>query len=241
MTKIKAVLLDFIGTLTELVGYSLEKAEHKMLRTLIENGYNIDNKSFFDAYAKVHQKFYDIRYEQLIEVTNAIWISETMNNLGFDTEPEDEGIRKAVDVFFEDYLKALKLRPHVIPVLQKLSKGYKLGIVSNFTCASVIHAGLRELKIYDYFDVVLISDAVGWRKPSPRIFHEALRRLKVTSEETLFVGDTPAEDIKGAKNVGIRTVFISSQFNSVSDMQKAIQQPDYIIENLQDLIRILPK
>ena len=239
MAKIKAVLFDFIGTLTELIGFSLEKAEDKMLRSLIENGYNIDNKSFFDAYKKADQKYRDIRYGQLIEVTNAIWVSDAMNSLGFDTTPEDDGIRAAIGSFFEDYIRALKLRPHVTPVMQKLFESYKLGIVSNFTCASVIHVGLTELKIFDYFDVVLVSDAVGWRKPSPNIFQEALRRLNVKSEETIFVGDTPAEDIQGAKNVGMRTVFIPSQFNSVYDMQKAVQQPDHIIENLGDIIRIL--
>jgi putative hydrolase of the HAD superfamily len=239
LAKIKAVLFDFIGTLTELIGFSLEKAEDKMLRSLIENGYNIDNKSFVNAYKKADQKYRDIRYGQLIEVTNAIWVSDAMNSLGFDTMPEDDGIRAAIDVFFEDYIKALKLRPHVTPVMQKLSESYKLGIVSNFTCASVIHVGLTKLKIFDYFDVVLVSDAVGWRKPSPNIFQEALRRLNVKGEETIFVGDTPAEDIQGAKNVGMRTVFIPSQFNSVYDMRKVVQQPDYIIENLGEIIGIL--
>ncbi|MCK4933562.1 HAD-IA family hydrolase, partial [Candidatus Bathyarchaeota archaeon] len=79
----------------------------------------------------------------------------------------------------------------------------------------------------------------GWRKPSPEIFKEALRRLDMKAEETFFVGDTPLEDIQGAKKVGMKTVFIPSQFNTLIDMEKVETPPDHYIENLRDLSEIL--
>jgi len=241
MAKIKAVVFDFIGTLTDLVGYSLENSKNKMFQSLVANGYNISHERFFKAYDKAHQKYHDVRYGQLVEVTNAVWVSEALNQVGYATTPEDEGIKAAVNVFFEDYLKALKPRTSAKATLQKLSQSYKLGIVSNYTYAPLIYAGLRKLKISDFFDAVLVSQEVGWRKPSPEIFQEALRRLRVKAEEVVYVGDTPLEDIEGAKNVGMKTVFIPSQFNGVDDMQKAPQQPDYVIKKLTDILKILAR
>lgn len=239
MTTIKAVIFDFIGTLTELVGYSLKKSENKLLRSLVANGYCADDESFFNAYNKAYQKYREIRYGQLIEVTNAVWISEALNYLGHAATPKDERIKTAVNVFFEDYLAALKPRAFAKSTLQKLSQNYKLGVISNFTYAPVIYAGLRKLGINSLFNAVLVSEAVGWRKPCPKIFREALQRLRVKVDEAIYVGDTPLEDIQGAKSVGMKTVFIPSQFNSLNDMEKAAHQPNYTIESLNDVLEIL--
>lgn len=239
MARIKAVIFDFIGTLTELTGYFLENSIDKLFRNLVSNGYNTNRESFFEAYKEAHNKYREIRYGQLVEVTNAVWVSEALNHLGYTTTPQEERIKTAVNVFFEDYLNALKLRPSAKLTLQQLHKNYKLGLVSNFTYAPVIYAALRKLKINDFFSAVIVSEAVGWRKPNPKIFQEALERLHVEADEVFYVGDTPLEDIQGATNVGMKTVFIPSQFNSLSDMQKAAQSPDYSVEKLGDIVKIL--
>ena len=241
MARIKAVIFDFIGTLTDLVGYSLEDSENKMFRSLIASGYNLDRKAFFEAYEKTHHKYWNIRYGQLKEVTNAVWVSEALNDLGYALTPEAEEIKTAVNAFFENYLKALTPRPQARKTLQRLSQEYQLGLITNYTYAPLIYAGLRKLKIDEFFNVVVVSDEAGWRKPSPKIFREALRRMQLKADQVLYVGDTPLEDIAGARQVGMKTVFIPSQFNSLEAMRKAPQpsQPDHVIEKLSDLFKIL--
>jgi FMN phosphatase YigB (HAD superfamily) len=44
------------------------------------------------------------------------------------------------------------------------------------------------------------------RKPRPEIFHLALDELGVKPERALFVGDRLVADIRGARDVGMRTV-----------------------------------
>ena len=239
MTKIRAVIFDFIGTLTELVGYSLENAEKELFRSLVADGYNINCESFFEAYKKAYQKYREIRYEQLVEVANAVWVSEALSYLGYATTPQEEIIKTAVNAFFQGYLEALRLRPFAKSTLQRLSQNYKLGLLSNFTYAPVIYAGLGKLRINGFFDAVLVSEAVGWRKPNPKVFQESLKRLRVKAYETIYVGDNPLEDIQGAKGVGMKTVFIPSQFNSLKDMQEAGHPPDYTIKKLGDIARIV--
>ena len=76
-----------------------------------------------------------------------------------------------------------------------------------------------KLQHSGYVDVVpftIVSRLFGADKPDPRIYHEAVRRLKLSFEgiddiqpsEILFVGDNPYTDITGAIGVGMKTAWI---------------------------------
>jgi len=84
--------------------------------------------------------------------------------------------------------------------------GAKIGIITN----GQTHIQLRSLlalnldRIVDSF---VISEAVGLRKPNPKIFHLAAQKLSVRAEDCVFVGDSPTADIVGAKQVGMKTVW----------------------------------
>ena len=86
----------------------------------------------------------------------------------------------------------------------------------------------------------MVSEEVAWRKPNIKIFEETLRRLDVTAEETIYVGDSPLEDIKGAKAAGMKTVFIPSQFYSMKDLYESQQKPDIVMKDTRELYRKLP-
>ena len=240
LSRVKAIIFDFIGTLTNVKNYSLENSKTKLYKAIVEAGFDIGAESFLEAYSQSHEKYRIVRYQELVEVTNAIWISEALNSLGFETNPEDVRIKTAVNVFFEDYLDSLELRPYVKKLLDNVSKEYKLGLISNFTYAPVIYAGIRKLGINQFFNAILVSEEVGWRKPNTKIFEEALRRLEVTAKETVYVGDSPLEDIKGAKAIGIKTVFIPSQFYSIENLCESQQKPDIIMKDTQELYKKLP-
>ncbi|MEM1540107.1 MAG: HAD family hydrolase [Candidatus Bathyarchaeia archaeon] len=232
MSETKAVLFDFIGTLVNVKGYSLDVSKTKLYSAIVNAGFRVSQKDFLEAYTQAHEKYRVVRYQKLVEVTNAVWIAETLNNLGFKTTPEDWRIKTAVNVFFEDYVNSFRLRRCARQVLEMLSETYKLGLVSNFTYAPVIYTGLRRVRINDFFSVVLVSDAVGWRKPHEKIFNEALKSLGVKAEEALFVGDSPDEDIRGAKQLGMKTVFVASQFFPLKKLLESGQQPDAVARNL---------
>lgn len=241
MTSIKAVIFDFIGTLVDVKDYDLEKSKEKLCRAITEAGFNVTAERFLEAYSRAHEKYRIIRYEELVEVTNAIWISEALNSLGFHTDPEEPRIKTAVNAFFEDYVQTLQLRPCAKNLLEKLAPDCKLGMISNFTYAPVIYAALRKLDINCLFNAILVSEDTGWRKPNIKIFQEALRRLRAPAQETVYVGDSPAEDIKGAKTVGMKTVFVPSQFHTLEDLTRNQQKPDLIAKDICELCKELPK
>ncbi|MBS7646959.1 HAD family hydrolase [Candidatus Bathyarchaeota archaeon] len=232
MSKVKAVIFDFIGTLINVRGYNLEVSKVKLYKAIVNAGFKVNSKDFLDAYTRAHEKYRVIRYQKLVEVTNAIWISEALNTLGFATNPDDGRIKAAVNIFFEDYVNSFRLRKCAKKVLQVLSENYKLGLISNFTYAPVIYAGLTKVGINKFFNTVLVSDAVGWRKPHAKIFEEALKKLGVTAGETLYIGDSPDEDIKGAKQLGMKTIFVASQFHTFEALRKSGQKPDATARSL---------
>ena len=241
MVSIKAVIFDFIGTLTSLKNYSWKVSEMKLYRAVVNAGFRVDSEAFFNAYRQVHEKYRVIRYQKLVEVTNTVWVSEALTKLGFKTGPEDTRIKTVVNVFFQDYLNSLELRRCVKRILTKTTADYRLGLISNFTHAPVIYAALRRLDINEFFNAVLVSEDVGWRKPHAKIFEEALKRLGVSACESVYVGDSPLEDIKGASLVGIKTVFVPSQFYTVENLRESQQTPDMMVNDICELSEKLPR
>ena len=98
--------------------------------------------------------------------------------------------------------------PDVKPCLDGLKPGFQLGVVTNgpcdLQCAKLDASGLRS-----YFGTVVISREVFVRKPDPRIFAMALDRLKVTTADAVFVGDTPKTDIAGAHAAGMKAIWLN--------------------------------
>lgn len=239
---IRAVIFDFIGTLASISkSYSLEASKLKMYNALYSCGFRVDFNRFMEAYNWAHEKYKAIRYQKFIEVTNAVWISDALKSLGFEVAQDDPRVKVAVNVFFHDYLYSFRIRRCAKKVLTNLSGDYKLGLVSNFTYAPLIYAALRMLKINRFFNAILVSDAVGWRKPHPKIFEEALSRLRVKPEETVYVGDSPEEDIKGAKQLGMKTIYVESQFYPFEALKKSTQTPDATAKNLCEVYDVFLK
>ena len=51
----------------------------------------MEKSKFLEAYNEAHLKYRKIRYEQFKEVTNAVWVSEALCNLGFELHLRTSG------------------------------------------------------------------------------------------------------------------------------------------------------
>jgi putative hydrolase of the HAD superfamily len=107
-------------------------------------------------------------------------------------------------------------------------KGYKLGLISN-THWRVLDPTRRELD--RYFDVTTLSYEHGYVKPHPSIFLDTLKKLGVSADCCLHVGDDPIADIEGARKTGIRTAFIKRERKTAN--------ADICIRRLTDLVGLL--
>ena len=237
MAGAKAVITDYIGTLVNANYYNMDASRRTLHKALTDAGFETGWAKFLEAYAQAHEKYRTVRYEQLREVTNAVWVCDALTNLGCAVTPEDSRIKVALNVFFQRYVESLELRPYAKKLLTRIKEHCKLGLVSNFTYAPVVYASLRKLGINQFFNAAVVSDENGWRKPHTQIFQDTLGKLQVKAEEAVFIGDSPLEDIKGAQATGLKTVFVSSQFFSVKDLDESGQKPDFVASGLDEIYR----
>lgn len=138
--------------------------------------------------------------------------------------------------FMKPIFDIAKIYDDTIPILKMLKAyGYKIGVISNTAWGSPAVLWKEELKrfgIDKYIDVDVYCRDIGWRKPSERIFGFALKKLGVTPEQCLFIGDDPRWDIAGPKAVGIEAILI--------DRKNAHQNSDFVrISNLNELSLII--
>ncbi len=106
--------------------------------------------------------------------------------------------------------EAWTLFPETVEVLSSLKgAGYSLGIISNFD--SRVYDVMRDLGIYEYFDVFVISSEAGHAKPSHAIYSLALERAGREPREVLHVGDDLRNDFHGARALGIRALLLDRE------------------------------
>jgi HAD superfamily hydrolase (TIGR01549 family) len=115
---------------------------------------------------------------------------------------EGEGVRALAlaMVLAWEQAEHFELYDDVLPVIGKLRRhGLKLGLVSNTARdlpAFVVYHGLD-------IDVAIDSRGHGKTKPDPSIFAAALAALAVAPQDAAMVGDSPEDDIAGARALGL--------------------------------------
>lgn len=119
------------------------------------------------------------------------------------------------------------------PVLERLGRRYRLGIVSNFT--GNLQPCLEELDLARLFVVVSDSAVVGWSKPDARIFAHTLSALRAPAQRAWMVGDNFEADIRGAANLGMQTCWLAP----ADRVAPAGPAPTARIHRLPDVERVL--
>ena len=114
-----------------------------------------------------------------------------------------------IDAHRDQLAKAAFFPPHHRPLLERLARRHRLAVVSNFDYSPTALAILETGGVRELFAAIVVSDEVGWRKPRPDIFREALRRTGVDPRRTLFVGDRADIDVVGAQAMGMDVAWIN--------------------------------
>jgi putative hydrolase of the HAD superfamily len=106
-------------------------------------------------------------------------------------------------------LAALRFTPYpdVLPALERMrAVGLRLVVVSNWDVS--LHERLAETGIAERVHGVITSAELGAAKPAPAIFGHALAMAGVPAQEAVHVGDSPDEDVEGARGAGIEPVLL---------------------------------
>ncbi|HAM15453.1 MAG TPA: HAD family hydrolase [Eggerthellaceae bacterium] len=120
-----------------------------------------------------------------------------------------QGVPELAQAVYDEYLDARNWSayPDVEACLKGLKRrGFQLGIISNWD--ATLEGLVRDLVLLPYFDDVVASATVGYRKPDHVIFEIALERMGVRADEAVHVGDLAEADGEGATSAGIHPIII---------------------------------
>jgi putative hydrolase of the HAD superfamily len=93
-------------------------------------------------------------------------------------------------------------------VLHQLKKNFRLALITN-GAPDIQGAKIEGSSLASFFETIIISGDHGFGKPDLRIFQLALNRLEVAAHEAVMIGDSLNRDVAGARDAGIRTIWIN--------------------------------
>ena len=143
-------------------------------------------------------------------------------------------VEKITWAYQDSWVNGLKILEDTQSILEQLLNDYRLGIVTNFQQPNLIPDILNEFGLKELFETVIISAEVGYRKPHPFIFQQALDELAIDDPDSVvYVGDNIRDDIEGARFAGLNSILI--------DINGKHPEVDLCIEKLEALPDILSK
>jgi putative hydrolase of the HAD superfamily len=108
----------------------------------------------------------------------------------------------------------------VFPCLERLrQRGLRLGVISNWDERLV--PLLEAIGLAKCFDATAVSIEVGEAKPGRKIFDFAQRELGLGAAHIVHIGDSPVEDVNGARAAGFEALLISRSKPAVHGEQVA--------------------
>lgn len=168
---------------------------------------------------------YNEFYQRMVEISKH-------NQNAYNMVIEEYGLTKAPWNSDDEFVY-----PEAENCLCELSEHYKIGIIANQNLGS--EERLEKLGLLKYIDLVIASAEEGVSKPDLRIFQIALDRANCKPEKALMVGDRIDNDIVPANKIGMKTIWIKQGFGKYCEPKTEIEQPDYTVESLNELISIL--
>jgi HAD superfamily hydrolase (TIGR01509 family) len=191
---------------------------------------------YFKANIIALEEFFNIslefeEYMKIMSEGTTVW--QKAFNKGF-SQDEINKARNQRNLYYQNFLRTENiLIPQVKEVLKKLSKKYKMGIVttSRRVDFEIIH---KDLGIVDYMDFVLCEEDYDYAKPHPEPYLKGLEIFKAKKDETIVVEDS-TRGLTAAYKAGIECVIVKNEFTRTQDFSKA----SYFIDNLKELETIL--
>ena len=115
-----------------------------------------------------------------------------------------------------------RIDPRVVHLIAELHTQYKTGLITNAN-HEFIDDILHKNNLKSLFDAVVVSSRLGYSKPDPRIFRDALTKLGVAAEETVYFDDL-AMHVDAAKNLGINAFVYENYDQAKKQLDQILSQ-----------------
>ena len=222
----QAILFDLFGTLVPNLPLSCwEQSSESIAKTL-----GLDP----EHYRKLWEPLFMERMTGAI-LDGEHQFDEILETAGLDPPA---GERTLAARLHTDLLReALVPKPEACQVLSVLvDRGLRLGLVTD--CSSAAPEVLDQTPLGPFFEARSISAFLGVRKPDPRMYSHVLELLRVKGKDCIYVGDGNSEELLGAKEFDMTTVWVDNGYEQ-HWRERFVPQGDYTIRSLEELIPIL--
>jgi putative hydrolase of the HAD superfamily len=243
--RIQAVLFDMGGTLEELYNdEAIRQEATRGLRELLRERGIDPGLSLPDLQAAVSsglETYQAWRKKSEIELApDVVWGEYILAGHGLSQE-QLSAAAEDIAFFYETHYHRRSLRPEAPAALEALrTQGFRLAIISNIISRRLVPCKLVEYGIAHYFDPVVTSSSLGWRKPNERIFDEAARLMQLPPKTCAYVGDTISRDVIGARRAGYGlAIQIKSFLTASSDRGAEDVEPDAVIRDLTEVVELV--
>ncbi|PLR67048.1 HAD family hydrolase [Bacillus sp. UMB0893] len=188
----------------------------------------------YDNWEELHSKLTREQYTELflrLDKNGYVWkdaVYKTIaKKLELSAQPED--LLKDYQVNFHTSCAPCEITADVMKTLK--AKGLKLGIITNgFT--EFQRKTIQTMGIEDFFDVVVISEEAGLRKPDTAIFQLALKIMNIEPKYAVYVGDHPENDVKAAMDAGLNAIWMKTKHYNQAD------HADWHISRIEEVLEV---
>ncbi len=208
--ELDAVVFDAGKTLWDFK----HRPEALFAEALSRQGVHVDQAKLSEAVRKAERRF-DEEFSGLAPEEQASTMARYerffVSELGAEVDLERFS-RDCDDIFHKAThdVSNWAAYPDAVPTLEALrARGFKLGMISN--ASDLARKVLRNLDMERRFDFVVISSEVGVNKPSPDIFHMALRQANIHPHRAVYVGDRLNIDVRGARRAGMQAILLDRE------------------------------
>lgn len=168
---------------------------------------NIDDPEIegraFEFYIRLSKAFDRRRRMSCREIPATLEVESFLSFLGIDAVSEEH-----MKAYASPMIDLTILKPGVKESLEDLSSKYRMAVVSNTPYHDMIVVRMEKDGLLNFFDAVVSSHRTGVRKPVDDIFLTTLEVIGGRPKEAIMVGDSPYEDIMGAKRLGMKTIWM---------------------------------
>jgi putative hydrolase of the HAD superfamily len=131
-----------------------------------------------------------------------MFYSQVLSEIGLN----DDAIRDQLVASIRNSGNWDTIRPGTTAQLQEIGERYQIAVISN--ADGKIEDVLQRCGIADCFQTITDSGLIGYEKPHPKIFRQALNSMNAAPEESLYVGDVYSVDYLGATGAGMQAILM---------------------------------
>ncbi len=230
MPALEAVIFDWGGTLTRWHDVDFHAESLALAQAVVAADHGPDEIS-----------------ARLLEAGGVVWgrsrdhqqsatVADLFVEAGLDHDP------RLLDAYFDFWQPHTTTDPEVRPLWEALhADGLKVGVLSNTIWPREWHEGFfRRDGVLSLVDGDVYTSEIAHTKPAPEAFEAAMAAVGVSDPAAcVYVGDRLFDDIWGAANAGLRTIWIPHSTIPPEQTGHSEGEPDAVAHSLSEIAGIV--